>query len=76
MKKYIFLISGVAVFIIMDLIMGAGKKSGSYSDSDRLSNLEKAREAKKMKSILKDHEEINDLKGSVPIELKENEKEN
>lgn len=57
MKKYILLIIPVLVYIVVDLFFPSREKT--YSDSDRLSNLEKAREAKKSKSILRDFEESN-----------------
>lgn len=57
MKKYILLIIPVLVYIVVDLFFPSREKT--YSDSDRLSNLEKAREAKKSKSILRDFEDSN-----------------
>lgn len=58
MKKYLFLFVGVAAFIAVDLLSKYSQKNNGYSDEERLSNLEKARQAKKVKSMLKDHEEI------------------
>jgi hypothetical protein len=62
MKKYILLLVPVVVYIIVDLLTAV--KKPKYTDEERLSNLEKAREAKKAKSILGDFEQSNNIENA------------
>lgn len=57
MKKYIFLIIPLIIYAVSDYLQ-AKNKSG-YSDEERRANLEKAREQKKAKAVLKDFEQLN-----------------
>lgn len=57
MKKYIGLLIPLILYAISDYLQS--KKDTGYSKEEKISNLEKAREAKKSKAILKDYEELN-----------------